>query len=361
MKEEYREYEKKIKKVHRFAWTPAYEESIRIDIKQSQAIPLVIKTFEELGWPIVYADEKTVEAKRERDTWQWGNKITVTYEPGKLRIKSVSLGNEFWDLGRNSKRVKLFIYVFNRLAQSHNRESLDKLEKETRAKNNWDDYQIPEKLPQPPDNKKPSIVIPLFSGLITALLLGYILALITVKGTYYFGILEFVVAIIISYVLKYSIKLSNFTDFQKLHYILMATVFLTYFLNLFFQYQIKVYQYNYEAIGFFNFIKWKLETGLILDNINLGWIGWILAWGFQLFFTYYIALMKLSVDLSNYRMSRVPQEVIDFAYYHFVKGKNETQVREELAEKGWKSRQSQDEVIEALVAIQDLMEINRME
>ena len=202
MTEDHKKYEKTIKRKHRFGWTPKYEEETKTSLSKTATIPIVVKTFEKLGWNVVYQDEKTVEAIRERDLWQWGNKITVTFEFGKIKVKSVSLGSEMWDFGRNSKRVKLFIHVFKETEKSFDREAIKKLEKETEKTINWDDYEIPETLPQPKKRKEPKIVIPIIGGIITALLLGYILALISVKGFYIIGLFEVGIAFAIGFIFK---------------------------------------------------------------------------------------------------------------------------------------------------------------
>ena len=48
-----------------------------------------------------------------------------------------------------------------------------------------------------------------------------------------------------------------------------------------------------------------------------------------------------------------------FAFYHFVKGKDESQVRAELASLGWTSEINQNEVFEAIDGIQGNNEMNR--
>ena len=96
-----------------------------------------------------------MEAMTKRGLWHWGQKITVTFEYGKVKVKSVSLGNEFWDIGRNSKRVKLFIYAFQQTENEFDQDALAALEKETEKANNWDDYEIPKSLPQPKERKEP--------------------------------------------------------------------------------------------------------------------------------------------------------------------------------------------------------------
>ena len=62
----------------------------------------------------------------------------------------------------------------------------------------------------------------------------------------------------------------------------------------------------------------------------------------------------------DYVIERVPVEVVDFAYYHFVKEKSEEEVRAELAKKGWSDIRNQDEVFEAISGLQYAYECNRM-
>ena len=64
MTEELKHYESTIKKKHSFNWTPKFEEDFRTDLKQIVFVAIVIKTFEKLGWDLVYQDEVSAEAKR---------------------------------------------------------------------------------------------------------------------------------------------------------------------------------------------------------------------------------------------------------------------------------------------------------
>ncbi len=182
MNAELKQYEKTIKRKYSFGWTPKYEEEIITDLDNSVIIPIVVKTFEILEWIVVYQDEKTVVAEREKSLWQWGNKITVTFEYGKLKIKSISLGNEMCDFGRNSKRVKLFIHVFKKTEKSYDREALNELAIETEKANNWVNYKVPASLPKPQKRAKPKFWIPLAGGIITALVLGFLLAFLYETG-----------------------------------------------------------------------------------------------------------------------------------------------------------------------------------
>lgn len=158
MNEELKKYESTIKKKHSFNWTPKFEEEFRTDLSKTVLVPIVIKTFEKLEWDLVFRDEISAEAKRKGDWDRWTEKISVTYEYGKVKVKSVSLGNEMWDNGRNSKRVRLFKYAFQQTEKEFDKEALKELEKEVERKNNWDDYEIPESLPLPQKRKKTEIM-----------------------------------------------------------------------------------------------------------------------------------------------------------------------------------------------------------
>jgi hypothetical protein len=154
---------------------------------------------------------------------------------------------------------------------------------------------------------------------------------------------------------------SNFTNYDKLHYVILGTIGLTYLLNQYFQYEIILYENNYDRIGFFEFLKIKFEQGLTIKTLNTGWIGLVIHWILQLVITYYVTVMAVIRNLTKYQLDRVQPEVVDFAFYHFVKDKTEDQIRKELALKGWAETQNQDEVFEAIGALQTTQDVNRMQ
>ena len=361
MTEELKQYEKTINTKHRLGWTPKYEERFQTTLNPSVLIAISVKTFEKLKWDIVYQDDKIIEAKRSNSWGNWTEKISVTYEYNYVKVKSISLGNEMWDIGRNSKRVKLFIYAFQQTEKGFDHSSLLELEKELEKSNNWDDYQIPASLPQPEIRKTPNFYIPLTGGIITALLCGYIVAFLSVEFIYIIGLFELGVAFLLVLTLKYLIEAGNYTNFNKLQKLLVGMIIMTYLSNQYFQYQIISDKAQVHDIGFLEFMKYRFEAGLTIKNLNTGWIGLIISWVVQLGLTYLIAIMRLSSAVTKYRLKRIPTEVLDFAFYHFVKEKTEEEVRSELDRMGWKDKQSQDEVIESVVAITDANELNRME
>lgn len=363
MEESLKTYEKNIEKKHSFGWTPKYEEEFRTSLNEKVFIPIAEKTFEKLNWDLVFKDDKNIEAKRKESSFgidKWTESITISYSHGKIIVKSESLGNEMWDNGRNSKRVKLFIHTFKETEKSFDKESLEKLEIEVERKNNWDDYVIPEILLKPNEIKKPNFVIPLIGGFVVSIILALILAKVSISGIYIIGLFEFLIALAIGFSLKYLIKFSNFTEFLKLKYLLIGMIILIYILNQYFQYEIILRENNYERIGFFEFIKLRFEQGLTIKKLNTGWIGLIISWGLQIIITYYVGLLRLITSITSYQLERIPMEVVDFAFYHFVKEKSEEQVRNELKNKGWTEKQNQDEVFEAIEAIYGANELNRM-
>jgi len=356
-----KKFELTIKKTHSFGWTPKFEQDFQTNLRKIVFVPIAIKTFEKLGWDLVFQDKTSTEAKRKGEWDRWTEKISVTYKFGKVKVKSISLGNEMWDFGRNSKRVKLFVHAFKQTENEFNKEALAKLEKEVEKANNWDDYEIPDNLPQPKKRTKPQFWIPITGGIITSLLIGFVLAFISLKGIYIIGVFEVGVAITFSFILKYLIKASNYTNFDKLNYLLIGMIIVTYVSNQYFQYQIIINENNYESTSFFDFIAFRLDAGLTIKSLNTGWIGLLISWIFQLGFTYIIAMLRLLSNLTSYQLERIPLEVIDFAFYHFVKNKTEDQVRTELSKMGWTNEQDQDEVIESITANDEAIALNRME
>jgi len=364
MEDKYKQYEKTIKKKHSFAWTPQYVSEFSTRLNAKEFIAIAEKTFKDLSWDIVYQDDKSIEAKRSEKslgTERWTEGITATFEYGKIKVKSVTLGNEMWDVGRNSKRVQLFIYAFQETEKSFDKEELQGLVNEKETINNWGDYVVPDSLPKPHEIREPKFFIPIVGCLILSILIAFLLAQVSISGFYIIGLFEFLVGFVIGFTLKFLIMFSNYTNYDKLHYVIIGTVGLTYLLNQYFQYEIILYDNNYERIVFFEFLKIKFEQGLTVKKLNTGWIGLVIHWILQLVISYYVTVMAVIRNLTKYQLDRVPPEVIDFAFYHFVKDKTEDQVRKELALKGWTETQNQDEVFEAIGALQTTQEVNRIQ
>lgn len=363
MEEIFLKFEKTIKTKHSVSFAPKYVEKFRTLVDKKIFIAIAEKTFKRLGWDVVFQNENSIEAKRREKSFgqdRWTEMITSTFEYGNVTVKSESLGNEMWDAGKNSKRVKLFIYAFQETLKAYDKNALKELEKEIDSRNNWEDYVIPESMPLPKKNKKPDILLPIIGGVILALSLGVLLAFISLKGIYVIGLFEFLVAVVMVWGMKLLIKISNFTDFTKIQYLLASMILITYVSNQYFQYEIILNENNLDRIGFLEFINIRLSEGLTVKKLNTGAIGLIISWILQLGLTGLIVYLRIVSVLTEYLINRVPTEILDYAVYLFVKQKPEDEVRNELAKKGWADKANQDEVFEAIGALQSAVELNRI-
>lgn len=363
MNEELKAYEKAIKRTHCFGWTPKYEESFYTNISKGLIIQLIIKCFEKLDWDILFIDDSSVEAKR-KNTWdRWTEKITVTYENKDITVRSVSLGNEMWDAGKNSLRVKLFIRTFKELHKELEKNELEELKQAFEKEISGDNYKFPETLPEPHEWKEPNFSLAVAGGVISAVSLGYLMALAVVEGLYVILIFELAIGFILGILLKYLIRFSNYTNYRKLKYILIGMIFISLISNQYFQLHILAARRAFTPTLplFYQFIKYKFELGLTIEEINTGQIGLIIGCILQFIVIFYFSMLSTEHYLSSFILERIPVEVRDFAYYHFIKGKTEDQARIELAKKGWDNPNIQDEVFESVGAFSDSIELSRME
>ena len=136
----------------------------------------------------------------------------------------------------------------------------------------------------------------------------------------------------------------------------MIVMFLT---NLFTQYQLIISENNISKLGFFEFIKLRIEGGLTINDLNTGWIGLTLSWVFQIVFPFFLAQAKVAGITMNYMIERIPEKVLEYTIYLFDIGKQESEVRAELSQKGWNKKSDQDEIFEALGAISGFQQNNR--
>jgi len=114
MTEELKQYERTIKKKISFGLTPKFEEEFRTQLNKTVFFPIAKEIIEKIGWHLVFEDDSTLEAKQHAEGFHWGQKITIKYQSGKVIVNSKSNQSPLFDFGRNSKRVKLFIYAFQK-------------------------------------------------------------------------------------------------------------------------------------------------------------------------------------------------------------------------------------------------------
>lgn len=360
MKDHLKEYESKIKKKLKFGFTPKYIEDFSTGISETVFHKITTNTVEKLDWEVAYVNTNTVDAKVKNKWNKCTENVFISFDRGIITVKSESNGSELVDLGRNSKRVKLFIYAFKETVINFDDESLEKLEEEIISEQNLDDYEIPESLPAPKPPKKimfwPSVLI----GVLASLAVSFVFAFLTTQVIYLIILYELGVALFLGFVLKQGIILGNYTNYDKLHKLLIGLISLIFIGRFVFEYQILQFNLSLNDMSFWDYIILKFELGLQLEGLDLGWIGMVGSWLLHLFLIYIYSTLKTSSKLIVYMATRVPSEVVDFAFYHYVKEKEKHEVREELARMGWTNPQNQDEVIEAIGSHIQAKEMNRI-
>jgi len=359
MDQKFQDFEKTIKRKHSVAFTPKYHEGFTAKIKPRIFVEIAVKTFEALDWEVVYQDKNQVEAKRENDFGKWTHKITAKMNyTGKAEVESKSLEG-IWDQGKNSKWVKLFIYAFNETLKSFDTEKLAALETEVERKDNLDDYVIPESLPAPKNFSRPQLLIPILGTGLVATAIAYLVALLSLEGLYVIGLYEVGIGVILGFVLKIFMKLGNYTNWKTIKLVLLGAVILIFVLNQYFQYQLIMTRNHYEPIGFIAFLRIRLEHGLTIKDLNVGTIGLLISWIFQIGVTCLVGYLRTLIAIMKISVNRVPTEVIDFAIYHFIKSKSELKVKSELSKMGWKSELEHQMVFDALAGLQGGQQMRR--
>lgn len=360
MKTKLKEIEKQIKRTHHFAWSPKHIEKTKTDLKPRLAIHLAEQVFDQLGWEVVFQSETEAEAYY-LDRFKFRReKISVTATSyGQLEVKSESTGNEVWDQGRNSKRVRLFLHAFQELASQQDSNSLKAIAADIERAENWEDYEEPEDFPPPPDTRQNSSTWAIVYGGICALVLSGLWAFATVNNFYILLLFEVLIAFALGKALSAGFRKGNFTFFIGVQWILAGSVMLLAALYHYFQYLLIVNTGDFLALSLWELYELRLAQGLIIEGLNLGAPGWMILLAAQPVLIYIIALSFISRSQMQLLIDRVPMAVVEYAYYHFLQGRSETQVRGELSRKGWKDKEVQDMVFEAMHAISESMEMNR--
>lgn len=349
MEKKYEEYWASIAKKHVFGFTPKYTERIEVAIKPKLICAISENVFKELDWKIIYMDDNEVKGYVLDDLDAVAYKIDITVDlQGKVSIKSYSEKSEFWDKGRNSKNVKLFVHVFNEKIKEYDERKLNELEEEMRRRDNWDDYEVPCALPLPPKYKTPNIIIPAAGALLVSFLLAYTVSLISYKGMYLVGLVEVGVGFALGYSISQCMKLGNYLYWSLIRYVLLGAVAITYIMSNVFLYQLNSFYQGYDNTGFFEFMVYQYDSGFKFGIIELGSWAMVVHWCVQIVLTYFVGAIRISSSCFSISMSRVPSEVVEFAMYHTVKGNSQEEVENELAKMGWDDDVAQQMVFDAL-------------
>ncbi|NAS32258.1 hypothetical protein GTQ40_14835 [Flavobacteriaceae bacterium R38] len=358
---EYENLQSTIKRKYSFKYKPEFSESFKTDIKDSQIIPLTIEVFEKLEWPIVFTDENSVEAKRKGDWNKLTEKITITRKASsRIEVHSKTIEGNFIDFGKNSLRTGLFIALFQKLAIEYKETGkLAELETEYEKQSNWADYEVPSELPKPKEFGQPNLTLSIAGGLVIAIVFGFLIGFLTVNFIYLIGVYELAIGIGTGYFFGQILKKTNYIEFKSIKLIIGGIMLVMFITSLFTEYQLIIVDNNISELGFFEFVKLRFESGLIIKNLNTGWIGLTLSWIFQIVFPFFLAQAKVAGIIMNYMIEKIPDKVLEYAIYLIEMGKSESEIRAELALRGWNKKSDQDDVIQTIVEIIGFNQANR--
>lgn len=202
MTPELKKLEKQIPKKHKFGFTLKYQSEFQTELSERASFAVTNQVFKMLEWDVIYVDEHSIEAKRKANSSemaQYTESIIVSYNSGVVTVKSESLRNGIWDNGRNSRRVNLFIHVFQDTVKNYNRKGLEQLEREEESRENWDDYPVPTELPPPHSVRTPRILFPIGIAILGSVLLAFALAWISLTWVYVILLFEVLVGLALAF------------------------------------------------------------------------------------------------------------------------------------------------------------------
>lgn len=362
MNKELEDLQHTVKRRFSFRINPQFSETFKTNIKEGQIIPLVQEVFRELDWPLVYTDNKSVEAKRKNQWDKLTAKLTVTKMPnGRIEVHCKSLEGHLTDLGKNSKRTGLFILLFKKLEKEYSTNGkLVELEDEFNKRNNWEDYEVPETLPQPSKSAEPKLTNALIGSVFIAATIGIAVGLLSHVFRHIIGIYEVGIGLFVGYFLGKTLTKANYIDYNRSKLLILGILLFGLFINFYVQYYMMNLDKHYENFGFIDYLRYSFSGGITLTkNMNTGWVGYVILWCLHIGFAYLIALHRATFIIINFAINRVPMEVIDYTIYLLEKDNSLSKVRLLLAEKGWKKTKDQDQVFEAINEIFGLQEANR--
>ena len=351
---------------HLFGWNLRYEEDFQPDLPAKTFIELAARIIEEkLKWDTVHIDERSIEAKARStnfliglDSNYSGEKITITFsEAGTVNVISKSINvPAMWDMGRNYLRVTGFINHFQEVSDQMTPGQIKEFEDKTEEV-----YNLPENLPPPIERGNPNISLTIIGAISIALILAAILAFASSR-LYIFLLFEAGVGFALSLAFSQLVKLSRYTKIRNIQITGIIGILILYFFNQYFQYWITMGGNNIE-LGFLEFIRSRLEVGFTIqrggNRINLGPIGLIGSWVFQVGFTYLIFHLRVIPAVMAFQIEKIPTEVIEFILNYLNEEKSEEYIRDQLAKKGWSDKEDQDSAFDAVDSFISIHQMRR--
>lgn len=330
-----------------FGWTPKKVENIDIGLEKELFIPVCHKVFGKLEWDVVYTDDTNVEAKAKTNK-QWSEKIIVEWNPNKLKVTSITLGNQMWDAGKNSKRIEAFgIKINEYLKELNSTKKKELLEEVKKEKSEWENYQIPLTLPDPPGIPKINSNFFFLMILICSIILG---------GIYGMGkrishiIILYEVLISLGYAFGLGLFLNGrrFNVFKNMKIQMIIGAILIVFISEFTLYLILILENNAYNLSIIDFFKYRFEKGMKINGTNIGSIGLTLSWVLSVVVIYFLGTLNFNMKLFKHILEITPKEVQEMLFHMACDNKDELTMKGILTKRGWINEDDQCLALEAL-------------
>lgn len=356
MKQEYKDFQKSIRKTHKFGFTLKFEETFYSGVEDEISYRIVEEAISALDWELLYEGENEITAIKPKGWFSARHEVTITFHLGSVNVKSISTGSEMWDNGGNSRCVKLFIHVFKDIEKAYDAEKQKEVKQQLEDERNWVGYKVPEMLPPAPLREKPTILLPVLGALFSSVTVGILLAVSHYNLKHILILYEILAGIAVGYVLSWTMKWSNYINFRAYQFLMAFASIFTLFVSEYFLYRMRI-RHVVDALTFFERLGYRVDLGISVGGLSLGPIGLIASWIFLVIGCYFVAFYVVAMAQSKYLIERVPPEVTKYAvYYLYHLEMPEAEVRAELAQKGWKKEVDQDEVFIAIAMIADLQD-----
>ncbi len=294
MTEEFKQYQSTIKKVPTYGINPKFEESFSTDLEEEYFLPVVVAVFEQLGWHNTIRKPCEVHAKIIGEYNVYSEYVRVSYSEGIVNVESSLLGRQIRDGGRNSVRVRLFVYAYKKFLKSSGTDAIQKMKEEFEREEEMLDYVIPQSLPKPNYSKK---YLPLWLVILgSSVLLGLSSPLTAISIMFPGGLMFSIAlsAIIMRLSLTALVKLSVVDNRRTLDHLILfflSIYFLSEQLFLFYP----IFEHNQELTSLSLIIDLHLKANRSFLVEYLGGFGLLLGWLFK-----YGALVFLSTSKSTF-------------------------------------------------------------